>query len=204
MSFSIYLWKTTIKKGVSMTSMIKEYVEEMKNISSLMLDLAYSSVFFFSKDIASEVLMLYRRMEEIEEKLFITLLSENHPSKKKTISILEIMESTKRIAQAAKKVAKLVIENEEVHPIIREALKESDESITRAVVLRNSILENKTIGDLRLRTETGIYVIAIRRGKQWIFKPCKTTKITRNDNLIGIGTKASCRKLFRMAEGGIK
>ncbi len=195
-----YIYPRQIRKVYSdIMENIKDYLEEMKNISSLMLDLAYSSVFFSSRDIASEVILLYRRIEELEEKLFIQMLSE-HGNRKSIISVLEIVESTKRVAQAAKNVSKLVLQEAEVHPIIKEALKESDESITKAVVTANSLLANKTIGDMRLRTEIGINIIAIKRAKKWIFRPRKATKMFKNDMLIGIGPKASCRKLVKLAE----
>ncbi|MDI6721081.1 MAG: TrkA C-terminal domain-containing protein, partial [Candidatus Aenigmarchaeota archaeon] len=154
--------------------------------------------------IASEVLELYERVENIEEKLFIHLLSasrEPHLARK-LISVLEIVESAKRVASAARNMSQLVIESNDLHPIIKEALKESDESITRAIISKNSTLTNRTLGDLRLRTETGIHIIAIRRGSKWIFNPRKITKMMRNDILIGIGPKASCRKLRKLAEGG--
>jgi uncharacterized protein with PhoU and TrkA domain len=130
------------------------------------------------------------------------LLANKAKRDKKIISVLEIIESTKRVAQAAKNVGKIVIQNEEVHPIIKEALKESDESIVRVVVGRNSVLAKKTLGDVKLRTEAGINIIAIRRKKSWIFRPRKSTKMLKGDILIGIGPKASCRKLCRLADGG--
>ncbi len=185
---------------------VKDLLEEMKNLSSLMLDLAYSSVFFSSRDIASEVVDLYDRVDELEEKLFIHLLSasrEPHLARK-LVSVLEIVESAKRVAGAARNMSQLVLENNELHPIIKEALKESDESITRATVSGSSALSNQTIGDMRLRTETGIHIIAIRRGRKWIFNPRKTTKMMKSDVLIGIGPKASCKKLRRLADGGAR
>ncbi|MBI2579752.1 MAG: potassium channel protein [Candidatus Aenigmarchaeota archaeon] len=181
---------------------VKDLLEEMKNLSSLMLDLSYSSVFFTSKDIASEVVELYDRIEDIEEKLTIHLLSasrEPHLAKK-LVSVFEVVESAKRVASAARNMSQIVLDNKELHPIIKEALQESDERITRAIISGSSLLANQTIGDLRLRTETGIHIIAIRRGPKWIFNPRKATNLMKNDILIGIGPKASCRKLRRLAE----
>ncbi len=185
---------------------VKELLEEIKNLSSLMLDLAYSSVFFSSKDIASEVVELYERTEEIEEKLLIHLFSasrETHLAKK-LLSVVEVVESAKRVASAARNMSQLVLDNRELHPIIKEALQESDESITRAMIGQNSILMNQTLGELRLKTETGIHIIAIRRGSKWLFNPRKTTQMMKNDILIGIGPKTSCKKLRKLAEGGAK
>ena len=182
---------------------VKDLLEEMKNLSSLMLDLAYSSVFFTSKDIASEVVELYDRIESMEEKITIHLLSasrEPHLAKK-LISVLEVVESAKRVASAARNMSQLVLDNKELHPIIKEALQESDEGIARTVISGISPLANRTIGDMRLHTETGIHIIAIRRGPKWIFNPRKETRLAKNDILIGIGPKASCKKLRRLADG---
>ena len=184
---------------------VKELVEEVKNLSELMLDLAYSSVLFESKDIAKEVKLLHSRLEEMEEKIYLHLFaaSRGRPTKK-MISVIDLVESGKWVALAARNLSNMIIEGSALHPVIKEALKESDESITKAIVTRNSILYNKTIGEFRLRTEMGIQIIAIRRGDRWIFDPKKHTEIKEGDILIGVGPSSSCNKLRKVAIGKVK
>ena len=108
---------------------VKELVEEIKNTSELMLDLAYSSVLFESKDIAKEVKLLHQRLEEMEEKTYLHLFAASRGKlAKRMISVIDIVESAKWVAFAAKNLSNMVIEGSALHPVIKEALKESDDS----------------------------------------------------------------------------
>ncbi len=184
---------------------VKDLMEEVKDLSELMLDLAYSSVFFESKEIAKEVVLLYSNLEELEEKLYYHLFAASRGRQdRRLISVIDLVEGSKMVASAARNMSEMVLEGAELHPIIKEALKASDESIVRAIVSRTSILVNKTLGDVRLRTNLGMNVIAIKRDNKWIFDPDKTVRMLKDDILIGIGSLDSCRLLSKLAEGEIK
>lgn len=188
-----------------MAESVKELIEDTKNLSELMLDLAYSSVFFESKEIAKEVMVLYNELEDLEERLYLHLFAASRGKlQKKFISVIDVVESSKWVANAAKNMSETVLEGKALHPVIKEALKETDESIVRAAVAKKSVLRNKTLGDLRLRTEMGIYITAIRRGNKWIFDPKKGTDVLENDIIFGVGPSASCKKLSRLAKGEVK
>ncbi|MCD6368155.1 MAG: potassium channel protein, partial [Candidatus Aenigmarchaeota archaeon] len=167
---------------------IKELLEELKNLSELMLDLAYSAVFFENKEIAKEVLLLHERLEDIEEDLYMHLFAVSKKMSPRLISVIELVETSKDVALAAKNIAEMVIDGKSLHPVIKQALSEADESIVMVKVKKSSLLSNKTLGDVKLRSNTGIDVIAIRRGKRWIFDPQKNTRIKPGDVLICIGT----------------
>jgi uncharacterized protein with PhoU and TrkA domain len=113
--------------------------------------------------------------------------------------VISLVESAKDVARSALNMAKIIIDDVELHPVVKKALKESDESITRATVMPNSELRDKTIGEMKLRTNTGINVLAIRREKRWIFVPDKDTKLMENDILIAVGPKAACKKLKELS-----
>lgn len=184
---------------------VKDLIEEVKNLSELMLDLAYSSVFFESKEIAKEVLLLYNNLEELEERLYLHLFAASRGKvAARLISIIDIVESSKMVANAARNMSELVLEGTELHPIVKEALSESDESITKATITKKSVIMDKTLGELRLRSHIGINIIAIRRGNKWIFDPQKGTHLLENDILIGIGTAGSCENLVKLAKGSMK
>ncbi len=184
---------------------VKDLLEELKNLSQLMLDLGYSAVFFKSKQIAKEVFLLYERLEELEEELYLHLFAATRGKMiRKFISVIELVESAKTVANAARNLAELVLEGKQLHPIVKAALKHSDESIVRTKVSKRSILANKTLGELKLRSNVGVDIIAIRRNGRWIFDPKKHTKILPGDMLIGVGTIFSCKKLERIAKGELR
>lgn len=183
---------------------VKELIEELKNLSELMLDLAYSSVFFENEEIAKEVNLLYERLENLEEELYIHLFAASKPTSKKLISVIELVETSKKVASAAKNIGDMVIDNKSLHPIIKQALKETDESIMRSRVLKDSVLTGKTLGEMNLRSNTGIDVIAIRRNKRWIFDPKRDTKIKQGDVIISVGSAESCKKARKLARAKTK
>ena len=182
---------------------VKSLMAEVKNLSELMLDLAYSSVFFESKEIAKEVVLLFSNLEDLEERLYFHLFAASRGKQpSRFISVIDMVESSKLVATAARNMAEMVLEGAELHPIVKEALKESEESITRVTLDRKSVLVNKSLGDVRLRTNIGVYVIAIRRENKWIFDPEKSVQMLVGDVLIGIGPKEGCKHLQKLASGG--
>ncbi|MFC2143282.1 potassium channel family protein [Candidatus Aenigmatarchaeota archaeon] len=182
---------------------VKDLLEELKDLSQLMMDLAYSSVFFKSKEIANEVSALYERLEELEEKLYLHLFAASRGRAiKRLISVIDLVESSKTIATAAKNLSQLVLEGKQLHPVIKQALRDSDEGIAKAMITKKSKLCRKKIGELRLRSETGGDIIAIRRkDKKWVFAPDKNTKLHEGDSLICMGPTHSCKKLRKLASG---
>ena len=165
---------------------VKDLIQDVKNLSGLMLNLAYSSVFFESKEIAKEVIILYNDIESLEENLYLHLFAAS------------------RGGHQARNMAEMVLEGRELHPVIKDALRESDESIARETVLKKSILVGKTLGDMKLRTETGANVIGIKRAGKWIFNPEETAPIRDEDVLIFVGSKESCKRLHKLARGELK
>ena len=184
---------------------VKELIEEVKDLSELMLSLAYSSVFFESKDIAKEVMILYNDLEDKEEQLYLHLFaaSRGKPSER-LISVIDIAESSKMVGNAAKNLSEGVLQGRKMHPIIKDAIRESDESIVKCVVTDKSIMKNKNLADLKIRTDVGIQIIAIKRESRWIFNPKKDTEIFKNDLLIGTGPRTGCKKLDKLAKGEVK
>lgn len=185
---------------------VKDLLEEIKNLSELMLDMAYSAVFFKNKEIAEEVMLSFERFEDLEErlykKLFVAFRGEAAAS---LISVIDIIESAKSVAMAARNLAEMIVEGKELHPVIHEALEESDETVERVTLSPRSVLAGKTLKELQLGSEVGISVIGIRRGDdkahKWIFYPRGDTKLETGDIVIGVGSNESCQKFVDLASG---
>lgn len=185
-----------------MSENVKEILEEMKDLSELMLDLGYSSVFFKSRDIAREVMLLQDRLKELEQSLYVHLFAASRGSQnEKLIGVLEIVESATFVGRAAKNLAEFALKGKGLHPVIREALEQSDETITKAAVGPNSAIADRKLGDSQLGSELALRVVAIRRGGKWFFNPGKNTETKQGDVLIAVGPKLGCAKLRRIAKG---
>ena len=82
---------------------VKSLMAEVKNLSELMLDLAYSSVFFESKEIAKEVVLLFSNLEDLEERLYFHLFAASRGKQpSRFISVIDMVESSKLVATAAR------------------------------------------------------------------------------------------------------
>ncbi|EHR78571.1 potassium channel protein [Thermococcus litoralis DSM 5473] len=185
---------------------VKEIFIEMKNIVELMVDLAYTAILFGDKEIAEEVLDLEERMDLLNYHLMThAVLAARNPKEAEQItSVLQMANSIEDISNAAGDLAKMVLEGVELHPVITEAIMESEEVIAKVPVSADSVIVGKTLGELDLATNTGVWIIAVKRGKRWIFAPDKDFKIKPGDILIGRGTHTSVEHLKEIARGIIR
>ena len=119
-------------------------------------------------------------------------------------SILHMAHAIDDMSNAAADLAKMVLEGVELHPVITEAILGSEEIIGKIYVSPESILVGKTLEELDLATNTGVWVVAVRRGKRWIFDPDGDFKVFPGDILIGRGTATSIDYLKEIARGNIK
>lgn len=74
-----------------------------------------------------------------------------------------------------------------MHPIVGLALGDADEVITRLPVAPGAPLDGVTLKDAQLETETGFYLLAIRRAGRYLYRPRGQVRITAGDELIGSG-----------------
>ncbi len=184
---------------------VKDIFVEMKNTAELMVDLAYSAVLFREKEMAEEVLELEEYLDLLNYNLTVraVLSARNIRDAERITSILQMGRSIDDISNAAADLAKMVIE-EKLHPLINEVILESEETIGKAVVSPESVLVGKTLEELDIPTNTGVWVIAVRRGKRWIFDPDEDTKLMPGDIIIGRGTRTALDYLKELARGVIK
>jgi uncharacterized protein with PhoU and TrkA domain len=93
---------------------------------------------------------------------------------------------TEKIADAAAEIAEVVLRGIETHPVLKLAIEEADETVTQVLVTENSPLANKTLKEARIPEETGMWVLAIKRGEKCI-RPKPDSKIEVGDILIASG-----------------
>jgi len=190
---------------VEVPTNVKDIFVEMKNTAELMVDLAYSAALFKEKEMAEEVLELEEYLDILNYNLTVraVLAARNLKEAEQITSILQMARAIDDISNAAADLAKMVLE-EKIHPLITEVIMESEETIGKVVVSPDSVLVGKTLEELDLSTNTGVWIIAIRRGKRWIFDPDEDTKILPGDILIGRGTRTALDYLKEIARGNIK
>jgi uncharacterized protein with PhoU and TrkA domain len=173
---------------------------ELKNTSELMIDLAYSSLMLNSKDLAEEV----ERLEEYVDKLHtdFELLALTSDFKKEEASgflgLIRLGVATERIADAASEMAEVVLRGIEPHPVLKLAIREAEETVTQACVTEGSPLIDKTLKEARVPEETGMWILAIKRGEKSL-RPKPDIKIQLGDVLLASGYAEGVEDLKKLA-----
>jgi len=185
---------------------VKDILIEMKNMSELMVDLAYSALLFNSKDAAEEVLKLENKVNRLnyEIKKESLLAARSVEDAEKLTALLEVGEAAESIANSAKDIADLVLKGIKPHPVFKMVMEESEEIIVRVTINKGSELSDNSLGALLLATRTGMRVIAIRRNESWIYGPDRNTILCSKDTLIAKGNEVGADLLRKLAKNEIK
>lgn len=185
---------------------IEKLFVEMKDTSDLMVDLAYSALLYDKKEIAEEVYELEEKIDMLNNKIqrLAVYGIEDEKDADKALALIRLSSCIEVIADSAREIADVVLRDIELHPIIKVSMRESDVIITRVKIESNSMLSNKSLGQLRLASETGMWVIAIRRGNKWIYGPDKNTFIIANDILFAKGPEDGGVVLQKASRGEIQ
>jgi uncharacterized protein with PhoU and TrkA domain len=182
---------------------LEEQFLELKDTSELMVDLAYSALLYDNEDIAKEVMILEEVVDklnyEIQRTAFNVTLDDKNVDK--ALAMIRLATSIESIADAAMEIADVVLRDIEPHPIFKMSVMDSDVIITKTPVLKSSYLANKTLGTSRLMTDTGMWVIAIKRGNVWIYGPDENTMIKEGDVLFARGPREGENEFLKLTRG---
>lgn len=177
---------------------IKENLLEMKNMTELMLDLAYSAIFLKDKGIAERIKEMHNEVSLLEEETYKILFRVKEPEDVRMF-IVDLTDSMKDIANAALHMAELA--EDRMPSIISDMLTESNERVISARVSAKSAYANRTIGENEIRTRTHVHIIGIKRKGIWLFNINKDMKLMPEDEIIAVG-KRNADKVFRKVASG--
>ncbi|WP_406661362.1 TrkA C-terminal domain-containing protein [Methanolobus sp. ZRKC3] len=177
-----------------------DVIVEMKNMGELAVGLAYSALLFDNEDIAHEVKALEVEINAMQNELqhWVLETAKHVPDVNRLRGLLHLASSSESISDAAYTIADTVLRDIELHPIIAIAVRQSDEVITKLIVDSCSPIVEKTFGQLKLETETGVHIMAVKRGDRWVYRPNKRTAIQSGDVLIARGSRTGEDALFEM------
>jgi uncharacterized protein with PhoU and TrkA domain len=173
---------------------------ELKNTSELMIDLAYSSLMLNSKDLAEEVERLEESMDKLHTDFELLALTSGFKREEASgfLGLIRLGVATEKIADAAAEMAEVVLRDIEPHPVLKLAIREAEETVTQARVTEASPLIDKTLKEARVPEETGMWILAIKRGEKSI-RPKPSTKFQIGDVLIASGYAEGVEDLQKLA-----
>jgi uncharacterized protein with PhoU and TrkA domain len=173
---------------------------ELKNTSELMIDLAYSSLMLNSKELAEEVERLEQYMDKLHTDFELLALTSDFKKEEASgfLGLIRLGVATEGIADAAAEMAEVVLRGIEPHPVLKLAIKEAEETVTQACVTAGSPLVDKTLKEARVQEETGMWILAIKRGEKSL-RPKPDTRIQIGDVLLASGYAEGVEDLKKLA-----
>jgi len=167
---------------------IRNCLVEMKDVSALMVDLAFSSVLYNSEDIAEEVYLLEEKMDDLTLKVKKLALraAKTEEDPESLLSIIDLADINERISDAASAIADIILRDIEPHPISQKIREYTEEELGRVTVRPGSVLIGKSLKQLKLPSKIGTRILAIKRGSRYIYNPGKDDVIEEGDVLIAV------------------
>ena len=183
---------------------VKDLMTEMKNISELIIDLAYSSVLFDNDEIAEEVKYLEVRMDKLnyDIRIMAMMAARTKEDAEQLAGILQVAQAAEKISNTAGDIVLLL--KDKNRPILSRILNKADEKIFRIKISSNSEACKRKIGELKIESETGMRIIAIRRNDFWIYNPQSNAILKANDWLITRGSDEGYTDLEKFLKGKLK
>jgi uncharacterized protein with PhoU and TrkA domain len=165
---------------------VKELLVDLKDASELMVDLAYAAVFFNEEKLAQEVERLEHSMSENLRRLRIVamLSARSLEDAEGMAGVLWIADAIEGIGDAASDIGRVVAARLGIPDALRQDLRHADEMTARVRVRDGGPAAGRSLRDLSLPTETGMWVMAIRSGTDWRFDPGPDDVVSEGDVLL--------------------
>jgi uncharacterized protein with PhoU and TrkA domain len=182
---------------------VRDLLLEMKNLSELMIDLAYFSALYNDKDLAEDVLALEARVDTLSYLLSMEIMVAARDPKdaEDMIGIAIVAASTNKISDAAADIAAIVTRNIGIHPIVRQIFEKVEERLLKVTVKEDSEVVGKRICELDLAARMGVDILAIRREHDWILNPADDERVLKGDVIITRGASMGIEEFKDLAEG---
>ena len=170
---------------------------EMKNSAEVAVGLAYSSLLFNDQALAAEVANLEVRSDAIHDELesWVLRAAQEARNPDDLRGLIRLAHASEMIFDSAREMTRLVEQGEPLHPVIAAAIVESDELGYEGVVAPGSEADGKSIKDLSVETETGMFVLAVQRGRRWTYRPKPRFTFAAGDRVVAIGPDDGCDEL---------
>jgi uncharacterized protein with PhoU and TrkA domain len=143
---------------------------ESKDLSELMVDLAYAALYFGDPDMAEEVDELEDQMSDlVHEMRAVSVLAARHPKEAEAMaSVLQVISCIERIGNSAVDIARIVTHRLGIPRELVADLSNAEEVSHRVRIREGSHLARRPLAALELPVQTGMRVVAIRRERDWI------------------------------------
>jgi uncharacterized protein with PhoU and TrkA domain len=176
---------------------------ELKDLAEAAVGLAYSSILFNNRSLAAEVSVLEQRSDTLQDELESWVLRSAPEARNvdELRGLLRLGSASESIVDAARDMTWYVEHGEGLHPVVQLALEETEETSAETFVLPGSAADGRSLKELGVETETGMFVLAIQRGARWIYRPRGMLTLRAGDRLISVGPEEGEAELLVLCGG---
>ncbi len=149
---------------------LRTMLAEAKDLSELMVDLGYAALFFNDPDMAEEVSELEEKMTDlVQDMRWVCIMAARKPRDAEGMSsVLQVVSAIERIANTAVDIARIVTHKLGIPAQLVADLAEAEEISHRVLVSEGSRMTNMALRSLELPVATGMRVMAVKRGREWL------------------------------------
>ena len=176
---------------------------EMKDLAEAAVGLAYASLLFNNRALAAEVAAMESRSDTLHDELesWVLRAAPEARDPDELRGLLRLASASEYICDAARDMTWYVERGEPLHPVVQMALEETEETSAETVIEAGAVAGGRSLRDLRLETETGMFVLAVQRGTRWIYRPRAGFVLREGDRLISVGPEEGEDELLALCAG---
>ena len=177
---------------------------ELKDLAEVAVGLAYSSLLFNNKSLAAEVGAMEARSDILHDELesWVLRAAPEARNPDELRGLLRLGSASEYVCDSARDMTWYVEHDEPLHPVVQMALEETEETFAETVVEDGSNADGKSLRDLRVETETGMFVLAVQRGSRWTYRPRARFVLKAGDRLISVGPEEGEEELLELCSAG--
>jgi uncharacterized protein with PhoU and TrkA domain len=166
-----------------------------------MVDLGYASLFFADTRMADEVGELEERLTDLvhEMREVCVLAARSKHDAEQMSSVLHVVSAIERMGNAAVGVSRIVTHKLGIPPALVADLAAAEEVSHRVRVRAGSALADRKLEEVELPMEVGMRVVALRRGRDWLFDPDGEDLLLPDDVLILRGAREGINEIRVLA-----
>ncbi|MHA1826389.1 MAG: TrkA C-terminal domain-containing protein [Candidatus Heimdallarchaeota archaeon] len=184
----------------------KDALKQIKDLCSIMVDLAYSSIIFEDKDLAEEVKELRDLVVHLDYLLIMSLevAVRDGRDAQATLPLVVLGQASKDIANSATDIANVLIKGFVIHPTIKELSQKVARDLMRGEISEESILKGYTVAEVVEKMNYSIVIFAIRRSGKWLIIPEKDMALQAGDIILASGSSSGISLLKLLVGGSVE
>ncbi|MHA1501778.1 MAG: potassium channel family protein [Candidatus Heimdallarchaeota archaeon] len=181
----------------------KDALKQIKDLCSIMVDLAYSAILFEDKALAAEVKELRDSIVHLEYLLTMSLqlTVRDGRAAEATLPLVVLGNASTDIANCAVDIANVLTKGFTIHPTIKELAQKTSQNLARGKISEESILKGYSIRDVVEKMNYSISIFAVRKGGIWLIKPDDEMQLEAGYSIIASGSNSGI-SLLKMLIGG--